>query len=177
MLFRSNAIKNFIDHQHLPLQPDIRQMYCFLDSEETLALLLDSLKVSLEIFRLSLIEHFKNAYWSTSPDISDLVDLAENLCESRVEQCCANSAQTYLLYVVQKEKNRNPLKKLAKQWSTAGPGKKAHLCVDFLYDLLQRIVVSLNKPTRDRKKEDKKTHFHIIEQIKEDVKDLFVWEV
>ena len=168
------VVKNFIDRQNLPLQPDIRQMYCFLDSEETLAVLLDSLKESLEIFRLRLIEHFKNAYWSTSPDISDLVDLVENFCESRVEQYCANSAQTYLLCVVQKEKNRNPLKKSAKQWSKAGPEKKADLCVDLLYDLLQRIVVSLNKPTRDRKKDDKKTHFHIIEQLKEDVKDLFV---
>ena len=170
----SNVVKNFIDHQQLPLQPDIRQLYCFLDSEETLAVLLDSLEVSLEIFRLRLIEHFKNAYWSTSPDISDLVDLVENLCESRVEQYCANSAQTYLLYVAQKEKNRNPLKMFAKRWSRTGPEEKAGLCVDYLYDLLLRITVFLNKPTRDRKKEDKKTHFHIIEQLKEDVKDLFV---
>ena len=85
-------------------------MHYFLDSEETVAVLLDSLNVSLEIFSLRLIEQFRNAYWSTSPDISDLVDLAENLCESRVEQYCANSAQTYLLYVAQKKKNRNPLK-------------------------------------------------------------------
>ena len=105
-----NVVKNFIDRQNLLLQPDIRQMHYFLDSEETVAVLLDSLNVSLEIFSLRLIEQFRNAYWSTSPDISDLVDLAENLCESRVEQYCANSAQTYLLYVAQKKKNRNPLK-------------------------------------------------------------------
>lgn len=167
------VVKNFIDQQHLLLQPDIRQMYCFLDSDETLAVLLESLKASLKIFRLRLIEHFKNAYWSTSPDISDLVDLVEILCESRVEQYCANSAQMHLLYVVQKEKNRNPLKKLEKRWSNAGPEVKADLCVDFLYDLLNPIAVSLNKPTRDRKKEDKKSHFHLIEQLKEDVENLF----
>ena len=168
------VVKKFTDQQHLSLQPDIRQMYCFLDSEETLAVLLGSLKYSLGIFRLRLIEHFKNVHWSTSPDISDLVDLVEILCESRVEQYCANNAQTYLLCVVEKEKNRNPSKKLEKQWSSAGPEVKADLCVDFLYDLLLRIAVSLNKlPTRDRKKEDKKSHFHLIEQLKEDVQDLF----
>lgn len=169
----SNLVESFIDQQRLPLQPDIRQMYCFLNSEETLAVLLDSLKVSLETFRLRLIEHFKNAYWSTSPDISDLVDLVEILCESRVQQYCANSAQTYLLHVVEKEKNRNPLKKYEKHWSGAGPKEKTELCVQFLVYLLERIAVSLNKPTRDRKKEDKKSHFHLVEQLKEDVKDLF----
>ena len=173
----NNAVKNFIDHQQLALQPDIRQMYCFLDSEETVAVLLDSLKVSLEIFRLKLIEHFRNTYWSRSPDISDrisdLVDLVENLCKSRVEQYCANSAETYLLCVVQKEKNRSPLKMLP-GWSRAGPEEKADLCVNFLCGLLKRITVFLNKPNRGKKKEDKKTHFHIIEQLKEDVKDLFV---
>lgn len=169
----SNLVESFIDQQHLPLQPDIRQMYCFLNSEETLAVLLDCLKVSLETFRLRLIEHFKNAYWSTSPDISDLVDLVEILCESRVQQYCANSAQTYLLHVVEKEKNRNPLEKYEKRWSGAGPEEKTELCVQFLVYLLERITVSLNKSTRDRKKEDKKSHFHLVEQLKEDVKDLF----
>ena len=78
-----------------------------------------------------------------------------------------------MLYVVEKEKNRNPSKKLEKQWSSAGPKVKADLCVDFLYDLLQQIAISLNKlPTRGRKKEDK-SHFHLIEQLKEDVRDLF----
>ena len=146
-------------------------MYCFLDSEEAFGVLLDSLKLSLGIFRLRLIEHFKNICWSTSPDICDLVDLVEILCESRVEQYCASSAQTYLLYFVEREKNRNPLKRLKKRWSSARPEVKADLCVDFLYDLLHRIAVSLNKlPTGDRKKG---SHFHLIEQLKEDVRDLF----
>ena len=169
----SFVVKKFMDQHNFLPQPDIRQMYRFLDSEETLAVLLESLKVSLKIFRLRLIKHFKNAYWSTSPDISDLADLVEILCGSRVEQYCANSAQTHLLYVIQKEKNRNPLKKLEKCWSSAGPEEKPELCADFLYDLLNRIVVSLNKPTRDRKREDTKSHFHLIEQLKEDVEDLF----
>ena len=167
------AVRKFMDKQRLPLQGDISQIYCFLDSEETVAALLDSLKVSLEIFRLRLIEHFKNVYWSTSPDISDLVDLVEIFCESRVEQYCANNAQTYLLYVVEKKKNRNPLKTSEKRWSSALPEQRANLCVDFLYGLLNDIAASLNKPTRDKKKEEKKSHFHLIEQLKEDVKDLF----
>ena len=170
----SYVVEKFMEQQHLSLQPDIRQMYCFLDSEETLAVLLESMKLSLGIFRLRLIEHFKNVYWSTSPDICDLVDLVEILCESKVEQYCANSAQTYLLCVVEKDKKRNPSKKLEKQWSSAGPKVKADLCVDFLYDLLQRIAVSLvGLPTHDSKKEGKKSPFHLIEQLKEDVRDLF----
>ena len=121
----SIVVKKFMDQHNVLLQPNIRQMYCFLDSEETLAVLLESLKASLKIFRLRLIEHYKNTYWSTSPDISDLVDLVEILCESRVEQYCAKSAQTHLLYVVQKEKSRNPSKTLEKTLVKCWARKKA----------------------------------------------------
>ena len=100
----------------------------------------------------------------------DVIDLVEVLCRSRVQQFCANSAPAYVLHVLGKVKNRNPFGKDKRRWSSASEEEKKELCVKFLSILLERSIESLMKETRD--KQYKKSHFHLIAQLKQDVKDL-----
>lgn len=174
----SNLVSCFLEQSHLPLESDLGIMYrflydVFLNSEETLEFLLDSLKVSLENFRCRLIEAYKNANWSTSQNIpGDLIDLVEILCESRVQQFCSNSAPTYLRHVLEKGKNRNPFgKQYKKRWSSASAEEKEDMCLEFLQLLLKRAIVPLVKETRD--KQYRKSHFQFMAQLEQDVKDLF----
>ena len=175
----SDLVSSFVDHTNLSLYADIGSMYDFLYksfmvSPETVMFLLDSLKVSLENYRRRLIESYKNENWSASRDISDLIDLGEMLSESRVQQYCEKSAQSYLLHVLEKERNKNPFGKYKKRWASASDEERKILCGEFLDILLKRTMRGpLEKETRD--KEHKKSHFHFMSQLKQDVKDLFTF--
>ncbi|XP_078346164.1 uncharacterized protein LOC144631584 isoform X2 [Oculina patagonica] len=184
MLANPDQVSDFvsslnIDHTTLQLQYDIVKMFDFLYndflvSEETVTFLLDRLKVSLENFRHRLIEHYKNENCSVSRDISELIDLGEMLSESRVQQYCTNSAPAYLLHVLEKGRNKNPFGKYKKRWSSASDDERGVLCSEFLYILLDRIMRGpLEKETRDQAY--KKSHFHFMSQLKQDVKDLFTF--
>ena len=169
---------SFLDQTNLPLQSDIKSIHRFLYDEflysrETLNFLQNMLKESLESFTGRLIYAFMNANWSTLQDVpTDLIEVVEILCDSRVQQFCANSAPGYLLHVLDKGKNRNPFGKAKKKlWSQSGTEQKKDLCGTFLHILLNRIEQSLEKETRD--KLHKKSHFMLIELLRRNVKDLF----
>ena len=174
----SDLVLTFLDETNLPLQVDIKSVHRFLYDEflyssKTLAFLIDTLKQSLETFTNGLIYAITNANWSTLQDVpSDLIEVIEILCDSRVQQFCANSAPAYLLHVLDKGKNRNPLGRgEKKRWLNATPEEKKDLCGTFLHILLNRTEQALEKETRD--KQHKKSHFQLNKQLKEDVKGLF----
>ena len=173
-----DLVMSFLDQTNLPLQSDIKSIHRFLYDEflysrETLNFLQNILKESLESFTDRLIYAFMNANWSTLQDVpTDLIEVVEILCDSRVQQFCANSAPGYLLHVLDKGKNRNPLRTAEKKlWSKAGVEEKKDLCGKFLHIILNRTEESLEKETRD--KQHKKSHFMLIELLRRNVKDLF----
>ena len=171
----SDLVDSFVDQATLPLDLDIQNIYqvlnIFLNSHETVEFLLESLKSSLHNYKHRLIEAYTNDNWSTNQDIpGGLIDLVEILCTSRVKQFCANTARTYLTHVLGKV-NRLPLSKYKKRWSRANADEKKDLCKIFLDLLLKRTRDSLMKQSRD--KQFKKSHFHLMQQLKEDVTDMF----
>jgi len=171
----SDLITSFIDQTRIPLEADIKGVYRFLYndflcSSDTLTFLLNSLRGSLENFTIKLVNAFMNSNWSVLQDIpSDVIELVEMLCKTRVQQFCANTAPTYLLHVV--GKNRNPFGTAEKKrWSNASAEEKKSLCNEFLHVLLQRTEFFLVKEIRDQLY--KKSHFHLIKQLKEVVTEL-----
>ena len=74
----------------------------------TLPFLKNMLQESLEIFKNRLIYAFINANCPTSQDVStDLIDVVEILCQSRVQEFCAYSAPAYLRSVLDEEGAEN----------------------------------------------------------------------
>ena len=57
-----------------------------------------------------------------------------------------------------------------KHWSSANVDENKELCHRYLHILLQRVEVSLLRETRD--KQYAKSHFQLIDGLKEDVKEL-----
>ena len=173
----SDLITTFIEQTNHPQESDVTGLYRFLFkhfllSSETRALLLEILKESLENFTSRLINAFMNANWSSLQDApSDLIDLVDMLCRTRVQQYCANTAPSYLLHVLDMGKHRNPFRQAEKKrWSSANTEERKELCHEFLRVLLSRTEVSLMKETRD--KQYKKSHFHLIHQLKIVLKEL-----
>ena len=174
----STLVRSFISQTDLPLQSDFENVYHFLYEEflyssERLDFMLDMLKESLDTFSSNQIHSFRNANWPTLQDApSDLIELVKILCESRVEQFLANSARAYLVQVLDKGKDRCPFDRaVKKRWSNASDEEKKELCDGFLHTLLNQTAVYLEKGTRN--KQSKKSHFQLIEQLKQDVKELF----
>ena len=175
----SELVASFITQTDLPLQyTDVGNLFGFLYkhfiySDETLDFLLNLLRWTLETFTNRLMYTLRNASWSTSKEApSDLIEVAEILCESRVQQFCANSASAYLNDVLNKGKDRNPFtKKNQRAWSKANDEERKNLCRDFIYILLKRTYKSLEKETGERQRKSK-SHFTLCELLKQDVKGL-----
>ena len=175
----SELVASFITQTDLPLQyTDVGNLFGFLYkhfiySDETLDFLLNLLRWTLETFTNRLMYTLRNASWSTSQETpSDLIEVAEILCESRVQQFCATSASAYLIDVLNKGKDRNPFtKKKQKAWSKANDEERKNLCRDFIYILLKRTYKSLEKETGERQRKSK-SHFTLCELLKQDVKGL-----
>ena len=175
----SELVASFITQTDLPLQyKDVGSLFGFLYkhfiySDETLDFLLNLLRWTLETFTNRLMYTLRNASWSTSKEApSDLIEVAEILCESRVQQFCANSASAYLIDVLNKGKDRNPFtQKNQKAWSKANDEERKNLCRDFIYILLKRTYKSLEKQTGERQRKSK-SHFTLCELLKQDVKGL-----
>ena len=175
----SELVASFITQTDLPLQyTDVGNLFGFLYkhfiySDETLDFLLNLLRWTLETFTNRLMYTLRNASWSTSQETpSDLIEVAEILCESRVQQFCATSASAYLIDVLNKGKDRNPFtKKNQKAWSKANDEERKNLCRDFIYILLKRTYKSLEKETGERQRKSK-SHFTLCELLKQDVKGL-----
>ena len=175
----SELVASFITQTDLPLQyTDVSNLFGFLYkhfiySDETLDFLLNLLRWTLETFTNRLMYTLRNASWSTSKETpSDLIEVAEILCESRVHQFCATSASAYLIDVLNKGKDRNPFtKKNQKAWSKANDEERKNLCRDFIYILLKRTYKSLEKETGERQRKSK-SHFTLCELLKQDVKGL-----
>ena len=175
----SELVASFITQTDLPLQyTDVGNLFGFLYkhfiySDETLDFLLNLLRWTLETFTNRLMYTLRNASWSTSKEApSDLIEVAEILCESRVQQFCATSALAYLIDVLNKGKDRNPFtKKNQKAWSKANDEERKNLCRDFIYILLKRTYKSLEKETGERQRKSK-SHFTLCELLKQDVKGL-----
>ena len=175
----SELVTSFITQTDLPLQyTDVGNLFGFLYkhfiySDETLDFLLNLLRWTLETFTNRLMYTLRNASWSTSKEApSDLIEVAEILCESRVQQFCANSASAYLKDVLNKGKDRNPFtKKNQRAWSKANDEERKNLCRDFIYILLKRTYKFLEKETGERQRKSK-SHFTLCELLKQDVKGL-----
>ena len=175
----SELVASFITQTDLPLQyKDVGSLFGFLYkhfiySDETLDFLLNLLRWTLETFTNRLMYTLRNASWSTSKEApSDLIEVAEILCESRVQQFCANSASAYLKDVLNKGKDRNPFtKKNQRAWSKANDEERKNLCRDFIYILLKRTYKFLEKETGERQRKSK-SHFTLCELLKQDVKGL-----
>ena len=173
----SNLITSFIERTHLPLESDVKSMYhvlynSFLLSSETRMFLLNMLKESLENFTIRLINAFMNANWSTLQDVpSDVIELIEILCRTRVQHYCQTTAPDYLLHMLDLAKNRYPFGLAEKKrWSSANTEEKKELCHQYLHIHLHRFEVSLMKETRD--KQYMKSHFQLISQLKKDIQAL-----
>ena len=145
----------------------------FMCSDETSRFLSNLLRRSLETFTNRLIYAFRNAIWSTSQEApSDLIEVVEFLWESRVQQFFSNSASAYLRDVLSKRKYQNPFSGRQKTaWSKANGEGKTDLLKKFLFILLKRTYEFLEKETGGRRQR-KKSHFILTEQLKQDVKDL-----
>ena len=173
----SNLITSFTERTHLPLESDVESMYHFLYnnfllSSETRMFLLNMLKESLQNFTIRLVNAFMNANWSTLQDVpSDVIELIEILCRTRVQHYCQTTAPDYLLHLLDTRKNRYPFGLAEKKrWSSANAEEKKELCNQYLHILLHRFKVSLLKETRD--KQYMKSHFHLISQLKNDIQAL-----
>lgn len=173
----STLVSSFISQTTLPLQSHLENVYHvlykeFLYSSESLDFMLDMLKESLDTFSSNQIHSFRNANWPTLQDTpSDLIELVKILCETRVEQFLANSARAYLVHVLDKGKDQYPFGRTEKKrWSNASDEEKKELCGGFLHTLLNRTACYLEKGTRNKQSE--KSHFQLIGQLKQDVKEL-----
>ena len=175
----SELVESFLTQTDLPLHfKDNVDLFDFLYkyfiySNQTLDFLSNLLRRTLETFTDRMIYNLRNANWSTSKEApSDLIEVAEILCESRVQQFCATSASAYLIDVLNKGKDRNPFtKKNQKDWSKASDEERKDLCRDFIDILLERTYKSLEKETGERQHK-RKSHFTLSELLKQDVKDL-----
>jgi len=173
----SDLITSFMERTHLPLESDVKSMYHFLYnnfllSSETRMFLLNMLKESLENFTIRLVNAFMNANWSTLQDVPlDVIELLEILCRTRVQHYCQTIAPDYLLHVLDIRKNRYPFGPAdRKHWTSANVDEKNELCHRYLHILLRRVEVSLLRETRDI--QYAKSHFQLINGLKEDVKEL-----
>ena len=164
----------------MPLQSDFKSMHHFLYDEflcssERLDFLLEMLEESLETFSTNLICSFRNANWPTLQDApTDLMELVEILCETRVKEFCETSAHAYLRHVVDlmyKGKIRNPLAREKKRWSNASAEERKELCCAFLYSLLDWAVWNLMNEPRS-KQHTTNSHFQLIQKLRQDVKAL-----
>ena len=174
----SDLVTSFLTQTELPLDLGSDSLFRFLHdnfmcSDETSRFLSNLLRRSLETFANRLIYTFRNAIWSTSQEApSDLIEVVEILCESRVQQFFSNSASAYLRDVVNKGKDRNPFSGRQKTaWSKANGEGKKDLLNKFVFILLKRTYEFLEKETGGRRQQ-KKSHFILTEQLKQDVKDL-----
>ena len=147
----------------LPLYDD------FMHCSETLAFLKNLLRESLETFTRDLVYSFMNANWSTSQSVSaDLTDVVEILCESRVQEFCAHHAPAYLRHVLEECKSPKLTALEKKKWLGADAEEKKGLCETFLL----KVLFSFFPKKETRSKRLKNSHFYLIEQLKQDVKDL-----
>ncbi|XP_022793743.1 uncharacterized protein LOC111332633 isoform X1 [Stylophora pistillata] len=169
----SNLVDSFLGKPNLNFNDaSLSLINTFLKSHETVQFLSKSIKLSLEMLYPRLIEAFSNVNWSTAGDIpGDLIDLVEILCKGRVEQYCANTAPAYIMTVLEAEKIRKLPKKSFERWSSGSLTERKGLCRTFLGHVMENTGHLLEKDSRDKK--FKKSHFHLIEQLKKDVKDLF----
>lgn len=164
-------ITSFIDETPLPLELDTKSLHHFLYNNflvlnKTQVFLQDTLKASLENFTSELI-----ANSSTLQDVeAGLLELVEMLCKDKVQQYCVDIAPTYLLHVLGKRKNRNPFgKATTKRWSSASKEQKRDQYHELLYLLLRHTLDAFKTGTRD--KQYKKSHFYLMEQLKEFVRE------
>ena len=174
----SDLVTSFLTQTGLPLDLGSDSLFRFLldnfmCSDETSRFLSNLLRRSLDTFTNRLIYTFRNAIWSTSQEApSDLTEVVEILCESRVQQFFSNSASAYLRDVVNKGKDRNPFSRRQKTaWYKANGEGRKDLLKKFLFILLKRTYEFLEKETGGRRQR-KKSHFILTEQLKQDVKDL-----
>lgn len=163
-------ITSFIDETPLPLELDIKSLHHFLYNNflvwnKTQVFLQDTLKASLENFTSQLI-----ANSSTLQDVeTGLLDLVEMLCKDEVQQYCVDTAPAYLLHVLGKRKNGNPFDKATKKrWSSASKEQKQDQYHELFNLLLRRTLDAFKKGTRD--KQYKNSHFYLMEQLKEVVR-------
>ena len=164
-------ITSFIDETPLPLELDTKSLHHFLYNNflvlnKTQVFLQDTLKASLENFTSELI-----ANSSTLQDVeAGLLELVEMLCKDKVQQYCVDIAPAYLLHVLGKRKNRNPFgKATTKRWSSASKEQKRDQYHELLYLLLRHTLDAFKTGTRD--KQYKKSHFYLMEQLKEFVRE------
>ena len=169
----SDLTKEFVDQASLPLQldtEDAQTFYsAFLNSEKTVVFLTDSLEASLYNFVNRLIASCYAASLATSQDFNELVEVS---CRNRVRQFCENSSKTYLLHILQKVRIPKQRSKYKKLWPTASAEEKKEFCADILYNLLARIVVSLQDLTGKRDNQFKKSHFDLVDRLTQDVNEL-----
>ena len=176
---KSDLISEFLHKTSLPLDLDFDRMQgCICDKffgfNGTKRFLRKVLMESLESFGEQLIYDFREAKRSMlESDPSDLSEVVEIMCDSRVQQFCANSASVYLHKVVGKEVNRNRRNKEAMKtkWSSAGAEERKEMCDTFLNYSLERVIHSLGKPTRQLMLG---SHFEMIDQLKRDVQELLI---
>ena len=175
----SELVESFLTQTDLPLHfKDNGHLFGFLyehfiESNQTLVFLLNLLRRTLESFTNRVKYNLRNANWSTPKEApSNLIEVAEILCESRVQEFCDTSASAYLIDVLNKGKERNPFtKKNQKDWSKASDEERKDLCRVFIDILLERTYKSLEKETGERQRK-RKSHFTWSELLKQDVKDL-----
>ena len=168
----SELVASFLTQTDLPLRcKNIGDLFGFLYghfiySNETLDFLLNLLRNAVETYTNRLIYTLRKA------NRSDLVEIVEILCESRVQQFFATSASAHLIGVLNEGKDRIPVTRKNKSvWSKASNEEKKNLCRDFIYILLDRTYKSLEKETGDGKHK-RKSHFTLCQHLKQDVKDL-----
>ena len=168
----SELVASFLTQTDLPLRcKNIGDLFGFLYghfiySNETLDFLLNLLRNAVETYTNRLIYTLRKA------NRSDLVEIVEILCESRVQQFFATSASAHLIGVLNEGKDRIPVTRKNKSvWSKASNEEKKNLCRDFICILLDRTYKSLEKETGDGKHK-RKSHFTLCQHLKQDVKDL-----
>ena len=174
----SELVASFLTQTDLPLRcKNIGDLFGFLYghfiySNETLDFLLNLLRNAVETYTNRLIYTLRKA------NRSDLVEIVEILCESRVQQFFATSASAHLIGVLDEGKNRIPVTRKNKSaWSKASNEEKKDLCREFIHILLDRTYESLEKETGDGKHK-RKSHFTSCQHLKQDVKDLLaVWSL
>ena len=163
----SDLIKSFMEKSTFPLRSDLklvhRQLYDdFMYSPETVAFLWNTLEESLDLFFSTLIDKWPSA---------DLKEVAEVLCKARIRKFCANRSPTYMRPVLDKVRTRNPLPVAERErWANASDEEKQEQSMEFLHVFLESTLSLLQNSAR--KKPDRKSHFHLIEDQKQDVKYL-----
>ena len=173
----SDLISEFLQKTSLLLDLDFDRMQgsiCekFFGFKATKRFLRKLLMESLESFTEKLMYDFRKAKLSMlEGDPSDLSEVVEIMCDSRVQRFCAYSASVYLRKVMDKEVNRNRRNKEAMKtkWSNSGSEERKEMCDTFLNRSLERVMHSLGKPTRQLMLG---SHFEMIDQLKRDVQEL-----